>query len=124
MLPELSIIIPTHNSASAIDRCINSLNAQSYHREKYEIIIVDDGSKDKTIELAKKAGVERIIEAEPCFQGKARNIGEQHAKGGYVAFIDSDCIAKEGWIDAIFKGLSSEGAITGPIENGNPQSHV
>jgi len=124
MLPELSIIIPTHNSASAIDRCINSLNAQSYHREKYENIIVDDGSKDKTIELAKKAGVDKIIETEPCFQGKARNIGVKNSKGDFVAFIDSDCLAKEGWIKAVFDGLSSKGAITGPIENGNPQSHV
>ena len=124
MLPELSIIIPTHNSASTIDRCINSLNAQSYHREKYEIIIVDDGSKDKTIELAKKAGVDKIIETEPCFQGKARNIGVKNSKGDFVAFIDSDCLAKEGWIKAVFDGLSSKGAITGPIENGNPQSHV
>ena len=72
----------------------------------------------------KKIGVDNVIETEPCFQGKARNIGVQHAKGRYLAFIDSDCIAKEGWIDAIFKGLSSEGAITGPIENGNPQSNV
>jgi len=124
MLPELSIVIPTHNSASTIDRCINSLNAQSYHREKYEIIIVDDGSKDKTIELAKKAGVDKIIETEPCFQGKARNIGVKNSKGDFVAFIDSDCLAKEGWIKAVFDGLSSKGAITGPIENGNPQSHV
>ena len=124
MLPELSIIIPTHNSASTIDRCINSLNAQSYHREKYEIIIVDDGSKDKTIELAKKAGIDKIIETEPCFQGKARNIGVKNSKGDFVAFIDSDCLAKEGWIKAVFDGLSSKGAITGPIENGNPQSHV
>ena len=124
MLPELSIIIPTHNSASTIDRCINSLNAKSYHREKYEIIIVDDGSKDKTIELAKKAGVDKIIVTDPCFQGKARNIGVKNAEGDLVAFIDSDCLAKKGWIDAVFDGLSGDGAITGPIENGNPQSHV
>ena len=120
----LSIIIPTHNSEHTIKGCINSLISQSYPREKFEIIVVDDGSTDKTISLAKNAGVDKIIEIQSCFQGKARNIGVENSKTEYLAFIDSDCHANEGWIKTIVENLSHVKIITGPIENGNPKSMV
>jgi len=120
----MSVIIPTHNSEATIMRCINSLTSQSYPREKFEIIVVDDGSTDKTITLAKNAGADKIIEIQPCFQGKARNIGVENSKTEYLAFIDSDCEANDGWIKTIIENLSHLKAITGPIENGNPKSLV
>ena len=120
----LSIIIPTHNSELTIKGCIDSLTSQSYPREKFEIIVVDDGSTDKTITLAKNAGADKIIEVQSCFQGKARNIGVENAKTEYLAFIDSDCEANSDWIKSIIENLSHVKAITGPIENGNPKSLV
>jgi len=54
--PILSIIIPTHNSELTIEECISSIKSQKYPKEKYEIIIVDDGSKDNTVDLCKKGG--------------------------------------------------------------------
>ncbi len=120
----ISIIIPTHNSEATIKGCINSLSSQSYPREKFEIIVVDDGSTDKTITLAKNAGADKIIEIQPCFQGKARNIGVENSKTEYLAFIDSDCEANDGWIKTIIENLPHVKAITGPIENGNPKSLV
>ena len=119
---KLSIIIPTHNSESTIQRCISSLISQSFPREQFEIIVVDDGSKDKTTTLAKEAGADQIIVTEPCFQGKARNIGVQKAKTNYLAFIDSDCEAEDGWIRTIIKELENLQVIGGPVKNGNPQS--
>ena len=119
---KLSIIIPTHNSESTIQRCIRSLTSQSFPREQFEIIVVDDGSKDKTTTLAKETGADQIIVTEPCFQGKARNIGVQNAKASLLAFIDSDCEAKEGWIKTIINELESLPVIGGPVNNGNPQS--
>ena len=120
----LSIIIPTHNSELTIEKCINSLTSQSYPREKFEIIVVDDGSLDKTTSLAKKAGADQIIITESCFQGKARNIGVENANANLLGFIDSDCEAKEDWVETIIKELKTLQAITGPIENGNSQSKV
>ena len=120
----LSIIIPTHNSDQTIERCIRSLTSQSFPREKFEIIVVDDGSKDQTSSLAKKAGADKVIITEPCFQGKSRNIGVENANGNLLGFIDSDCEAKDGWVETIIKELETLNAISGPIENGNPQSKV
>lgn len=122
--PLLSIIIPTHNSESTIERCLSSLTFQPYPRDKFEIIIVDDGSKDKTIDLCKKGGADQIIQTEPCFQGKARNIGAKNSIANHLAFLDSDCEVEHGWIESIIKELEEKEAITGPIHNGNPQSTI
>jgi len=122
--PVLSIIIPAHNSESTIKQCLDSLTSQSIPRGQYEIIVVDDGSKDKTVQTAKECQTDNIIVTEPCFQGKARNIGAANAKGEFLAFIDSDCTAKDGWINSIILELKKMDAVTGPIENGNSQSNV
>ena len=124
MNPIISIIIPTHNSESTIKRCLDSLSSQSIPREQFEIIVVDDGSKDKTIQIANECKADHIIVTEPCFQGKARNLGVKNAKGEFLAFIDSDCVAKEGWIGSIISELKKLDAVTGPITNGNSQSNV
>jgi len=123
-IPILTIIIPTHNSELTIENCINSLTSQSYPREKFEIIVVDDGSTDNTTSIAKNAGADRIIITEPCFQGKARNVGVENANANLLGFIDSDCEAKNDWVETIIKELNTLDAISGPIENGNPQSKV
>jgi glycosyltransferase involved in cell wall biosynthesis len=120
----ISIIIPTHNSEKTILSCLNSLKNQSYPRGKYEIIVVDDGSTDNTVNNAKEAGVDRVVTIEPCFQGKARNIGVNVAKGEILAFIDSDCAAKENWLETMEKEVKNYKAIGGPVVNGNDHSLV
>ncbi len=124
MEPVLSIIAPTHNSELTIERCIKSLTSQSFPREQYEIIVVDDGSTDQTTNIAKKAGVDHIVITEPCALGQARNIGVENAKANLLGFIDSDCEANEDWIKTIVKELETLHAIGGSVQNGNPQSRV
>ena len=118
------MIIPTHNSEKVIVQCVQSLITQKYPREKFEIIIVDDGSKDKTTSLAKEAGADQAKIVEPCFQGKARNIGAKIARGKILAFLDSDCAANDGWLQTIEKELETNKAIGGPVLNGNNHSSV
>lgn len=122
--PLLSIIVPTHNSETTIEQCILSLTNQSCPREQFEIIVVDDGSKDQTTEIAKNAGADMVIQTKPCFQGKARNIGVENSNANFLAFIDSDCQAKEGWIKTIIGELKTLDVIGGSVENGNPHSSV
>jgi glycosyltransferase involved in cell wall biosynthesis len=121
---KLSIIIPTHNSEQTIKRCLNSLTSQTFPRDQYEIIVVDDGSTDQSVSIAKNAGADQVIITEPCFQGKARNIGVKNAKADLLAFIDSDCEAKEDWVKTIIKELEKLQAIGGSVLNGNPHSKV
>jgi len=121
--PILSIIIISHNSEEYIERCLRSLTVQSYDKDNFEIIVVDDGSKDQSIKISKHY-TDMVIETKPCTVGKARNIGVDNANGNYIAFIDSDCEAMDGWIENIVSSLSKNDAVTGPILNGNDHSLV
>jgi len=121
--PILSVIIGTHNSEKYIERCLKSLCSQSYERDNFEIIVVDDGSNDKSVEISKRYA-DKVIETKPCTISKARNIGVDNSNGEYLAFIDSDCEATNGWIKNIITSLSENEAVTGPVLNGNENSLV
>lgn len=88
----ISIIIPAYNVESYIAKCLDSVLNQTY--KNLEIIIVDDGSTDKTPqileEFAKKYPQIRIIKQQNSGQSCARNRGIREAKGEYIVFIDSD----------------------------------
>jgi glycosyltransferase involved in cell wall biosynthesis len=90
---KISIIIPVFNAESTIERCINSIINQTY--KDYEIIAVNDGSKDNSLKLLKKYKKllkEKLIIINQKNQGVAlaRNNGIRTAKGKYLAFIDND----------------------------------
>lgn len=91
-LPTISVIIPTLNSEKVLPLCLQSIRDQNYPSEKIEIIIVDAGSKDNTIYIAKKYGVKRFF-SNPLTTGEAgKAIGINHAKNELIALIDSDNI--------------------------------
>jgi glycosyltransferase involved in cell wall biosynthesis len=89
-LPFFSIIIPTYNRAHTIRRAIESVLAQTY--ADWELIIVDDGSTDKTAELVRSYEDRRIryVWQENKERSAARNHGVQLAMGEYMCFMDSD----------------------------------
>ncbi len=88
MKPLVSVIIPTYNEEKDIGNCIKSLNSQSF--KNIEIIVVDDGSTDKTREIVKKFSKVKLITGEHKGPGYSRNIGSKKAKGQILIFIDSD----------------------------------
>ena len=90
---KISIIIPSFNEENNIKNCLKSL---SMHKKNIEIILVDDCSSDKTIQIAQKIGILlklnlKIIQlTKHRERGTARNIGAKHSNGDYLFFIDSD----------------------------------
>jgi len=84
--PMISVIIPTKNSGWILDKCLGSVTKQTY--KNIEIVLVDCGSTDDTIKIAKKYGA-KIYKLYPnmCAQ---RNLGTRKAKGDYFIFLDSD----------------------------------
>ena len=88
----VSIVIPVFNSERFIVECLNSVLNQSY--KNIEIIIVDDGSTDKSVELINDyhSDLIKIYSQVNSGQGKARNLGVEKAKGEWIAFLDSDDI--------------------------------
>lgn len=91
-LPTVSIIIPAYNEEKSIEKTIESVLASDYPREKLEIIFVNDGSKDKTYELAKKYKAKnvKILTKENGGKGTALNFGLKKASGEIVFSMDAD----------------------------------
>lgn len=88
-LPSISVLIPTLNAASVLEKCLTSIVKQDYPKEKLEIIIADGGSTDKTLEIAKKYGAK--IYKNPFKTGEAgKAVALRYAQGELVALIDSD----------------------------------
>ena len=88
--PFVSITILTHNCEQTIKKCLSSVFNADYPKDRYEVIIVDSGSNDRTLEIVKDFPIDKIIVKEGISRGHARNIGMQEAKGEIVAMVDSD----------------------------------
>lgn len=85
----ISIVIPAYNCESYIKKCLDSILKQSF--KELEIIVVNNGSTDKTIDILKgyKNRI-KLVDLKEANLGKARNIGIKNASGKYILFVDSD----------------------------------
>lgn len=93
----VSVVVPARNEEPRIGGCLGALLAQDYPREAYEVIMVDDGSTDRTVGVAEGFGV--TVLRQPHRGGAAaRNLGVAHARGELVAFTDADCVAERHWL--------------------------
>ncbi|MBP9866967.1 MAG: glycosyltransferase [Candidatus Pacebacteria bacterium] len=107
---KISIIIPTYNRAKQLKVCLESIYKQNY-TENFELIVVDDGSKDDTKNIvygfcgSDKRIVIKYIYEENKGCAFARNIGIDQAEGEYIFFTDDDCIVPENWIVQILEGF-------------------
>ncbi|MBK1849810.1 glycosyltransferase [Marinobacter sp. 1-4A] len=108
----ITIVVPAHNEENYIEECLNSLQTQDYPKEKYEIIVVNNNSKDRTRQIAEEFKV-NIIDHKEGPVGAVRNAGAERARGDYLAFIDADCIAPKNWVTQGVKSLSSDDSVYG-----------
>ena len=86
-MKKVSIIIPCYNEEKDLPICLGSLTKQSY--KNFETIIVDDGSSDNTLDIAKKFRT-KILKQDHQGPGKARNLGAKNARGEILVFVDAD----------------------------------
>jgi len=120
--PLISVVLCTRDRADLFDKAMASVVAQTFPKEAYEIIVVDNGSSDHTAEVAHRyeseANVRYVLEERVglCI---ARNTGWQAAAAPYVALFDDDAIARPGWLAAIadaFTGSGRVGVIGGRVD--------
>lgn len=111
----VSFIIPAYNAADTIVRCLDSIYRLSLKPDEFEVIVVDDASTDKTLDIVKRyVSGEACKKSDICVsnltllcqptnnrQGAARNRGVKEAKGDFICFIDSDDTVAEGIVAAI-----------------------
>jgi glycosyltransferase involved in cell wall biosynthesis len=105
--PFVTIVVPTRNRARLLGDALASLLVQDYPRDRYEIVVVDDGSTDGTAEVvlrsAKRAGPPKVglIRQPHRAVDAARNRGVAAAAGSLIAFLDDDEVAPTGWLSTL-----------------------
>jgi len=108
----LSVIVPAFNVAPYLAECLASLVAQSYRN--LEIILVDDGSEDDTLAIAKAfARRDRriaVLSVPHGGNGRARNLGVGHARGKYITFADADDVVAPGAYGRLVAALAASGS--------------
>ena len=103
-MPKFSIIVPVYNVEKYIGKCLESIKNQTY--KDYEVIVVNDGSTDKSMEIAKEYNV-KVINTKHVSVSEARNIGVKHATGEYLMFLDSDDFWDNKLLEEITKSLKN-----------------
>ncbi|MBN1441355.1 MAG: glycosyltransferase family 2 protein, partial [Planctomycetes bacterium] len=98
--PFISVIVPARNASATLPGCLLALRAQSYPRDRFEVIVVDDGSTDNTAAVAAKFWA-RVISIPPSGPAVARNRGVKESKGEILLFTDADCAPTPGWISRL-----------------------
>ena len=124
--PSVSVIVPVYNGEKTIEKCILSLMDQDYPRDRYEIIVVDNGSTDGTAKIVKQFPVKYLSETSALSSYVARNIGIRNSNGEILAFTDADCTASRDWIQRGVAGFIRErvGCVAGGIKGCEPANYI
>lgn len=108
---EISVVIPAYNAEKSIAGCLESILSQKT-RKNYEVIVVDDGSRDSTAQvirqLQKTHGNLRLKTQKNSGPAVARNKGARIAHGRIIVFVDSDCVAESQWLEEMVKPFSEK----------------
>lgn len=121
MKPFVSIIIPAKNEERVIDYCLSALANVDYPRESYEVIVVDNGSVDRTVAIAQDYGF--IIRHCPHLTiAGLRNAGAEMARGDVIAFVDADVAVLPDWLARGIAALMTEGVACAGCMPGIPDN--
>ena len=127
-LIELSVIIPAYNREKALKECLTALVNQDYPSDKFEIIIIDDGSGDGTSGMAdvfmRDYGNIKYVRQLHKGPAAARNLGIREASAEITAFTDSDCIPESSWARKIVQAHTEDkdAAIIGGLTMVDPRN--
>jgi len=113
--PFVSIVIPAKNAGDIIDKCLESLDKLDYPKDRYEVIVADGKSQDKTPLIVEKHRAILILNPD-MIVCTGRNVGFEKAKGEIIAFSDADCVMDKNWIKNSIKyfGDPGIGGVGGP----------
>jgi GT2 family glycosyltransferase len=105
--PRVSVVVCAYNAERTMDRCLASLEALDY--PDYEVIVVNDGSRDRTLAIAEGYPYCRIISQPNKGLSVARNVGAEAATGEIVVYTDSDCVADPDWLTYLVGKMEASG---------------
>jgi glycosyltransferase involved in cell wall biosynthesis len=115
MSVEASVIIPARDASATVGRTLACLAAQESD-VKFEVIVVDDGSRDDTAWVVEGSdGLARLLRQDRRGAAQARNHGAEAAQGSLLAFLDADCFPSPGWLDAGVRALADADVVQGRV---------
>ena len=109
----ISIIIPALNEERMIGSCLESLAKLAFSHDRFEVLVVDNGSRDRTRDIAESFQDRlnlRVLQKTNVRISALRNLGARAAAGDILAFLDADCLAPEDWLDRILELAPADGA--------------
>lgn len=113
----ISVIVPTLNEEGVIVQCLDSLVRQELPADQFEVIVVDNGSVDKTVERVRTFEGSlnlTLLQQANSHVSAVRNLGARFAKGQFLAFLDADCVAASDWLARALEALrSGDGGVIG-----------
>jgi len=126
-LPFVSVIVPTYDRPRQLARCLRSLSSLDYPSDRFEVIVVDDGSESPPEDIVADAPGQldtTLLSPPHAGPASARNYGAAHARGEYLAFTDDDCVPTPSWLRAIAVRFAATpgDAIGGRTLNGLPKN--
>jgi O-antigen biosynthesis protein len=116
--PHVSVVVPAHDAAPTLRDCLDSLRGLNY--PAYDVIVVDDGSRDSTAAIAEQSGF-RTLKLEHRGLAAARNAGIAEASSDIVAFIDADASAERDWLYHLVEAITRRGAAAAGGPNFAPE---
>lgn len=111
-IPRVTVVVPVYQGEQVLPDCLRSVFDQTYPRDLYEVLIVDNGSTDRSAEIARDFPT-RIVEEIRKGVAFARNTGVEKARGELIAFVDADCIAEPNWLEALVARYDAEDGLAG-----------
>ncbi len=108
----VSVIIPARNEERVIGRCLESLARMDFPSDAFEVIVVDNGSTDRTVEVARAFSVVlnmTILQKTNAHISALRNLAASVARGEIFAFVDADCVVPHDWLTQATALLAREG---------------
>ncbi len=110
--PAVTVIIPAFNEERWLPVCLRRLTAGTLPRDRYEILVIDNGSTDRTPEIAARFA-DRVITVKGGNVSTIRNQAATLARGEVLAFLDADCIPADDWLEAGLASIHLEPCVTG-----------
>jgi glycosyltransferase involved in cell wall biosynthesis len=109
---QVSIIIPAFNEARVIGKCLDGLTRLNFAPEYFEVILVDNGSADATVQIAKSFADRlnlTVLQKHGVKISALRNLGASAATGAILAFLDADCVPPPSWLTDILALARKDG---------------
>jgi GT2 family glycosyltransferase len=112
--PEITVIVPVRDGEGDMPGLMDALAAQTLAPERFEVVVVDNASRDRTATVAQASGARVISEPVPN-RARARNTGAAAARSDLYAFTDVDCRPDSGWLEALLGCAGVARLVAGPV---------